>query len=246
MASPPAPRAASQAVREMSQREFAECLAQLSDRQWQVRIRATDRLKEAGKGALDRLARAYRTAEHPEVRLRIKEIVEHIVLESELDKPSGFLGVRQRIVTAGDDPRVPPGQSAVEIKEVLPGTAAQKAGLVQGDLIRAVEGRAMEATRRADAFAQYISKLPPGTDIRLTIVRGTQERDLTVTLMARPPEYVDRRSEPYLQALARFAETWRERFDPNDPFVEHIPADPTSEEGGRRPHPRVRIVVPRE
>ena len=72
---------------------------------------------------------------------------------------------------------VPTG--AAQVGEVSPGTAAARAGLRPNDIIVAIDGRNLRDHREV---TQRILGHRPGETVRLTIQRGTQRQDLTVTL----------------------------------------------------------------
>ncbi|MFC1806450.1 PDZ domain-containing protein, partial [Planctomycetota bacterium] len=86
-------------------------------------------------------------------------------------KERGLLGIM--FPRTGDDPRV--GQ-------VMPGTAAAKAGLKPGDVITKVDGKAVE-TR--DDVIKTIGAHPPGDKIDVHFQRGGEEKKVTVTLGSR-------------------------------------------------------------
>lgn len=59
-----------------------------------------------------------------------------------------------------------------------PGSAAAEAGLLQGDLITAINDREV---RSGAALAELVSSLVPGTPLRIAILRGEQPRVLNFT-----------------------------------------------------------------
>ena len=77
--------------------------------------------------------------------------------------------------------RVYPGPGAV-VEEVTPGSPAQRAGLLPGDVITEVDGRPV-----ADAQTLIIAirANAPGDEITLTVLRGTEQFTAEVTLQAR-------------------------------------------------------------
>lgn len=74
-------------------------------------------------------------------------------------------------------------QQAAVVGAVSAGTPAATAGLQAKDAVIAMNGRPLNS---ADSLVAQIRALRPGTKITLTIVRGGQKQDLTVTLAARP------------------------------------------------------------
>lgn len=82
-------------------------------------------------------------------------------------QPRGFLGLE----LAEKDRQVFVGR-------VLPGAPAAKAGLQAGDRIAQVEGRAVASA--ADVLARA-ARLTPGRTLRFQVVRGGEEKELTIT-----------------------------------------------------------------
>ena len=87
---------------------------------------------------------------------------------------------RTPIIGVTLDP-VYPGPGAV-VEEVTPGSPAQRAGLLPGDVITEVDGRPV-----ADAQTLIIAirANAPGDEITLTVLRGTEQFTAEVTLQAR-------------------------------------------------------------
>ncbi len=91
-------------------------------------------------------------------------------------------------------------QTGVLVEEVTSGSPADDAGLrgsfrpvtvngerilIGGDIIVGWEGKAITS---ADDLQQALSQVQPGDSVTLTVLRGSTERDLTVTLAARPTQ----------------------------------------------------------
>ena len=68
-----------------------------------------------------------------------------------------------------------------EVYEVVPGSAAQKAGILAGDLILEIDG---EAINTAAEMAENIGGRKPGDKISLLLRRGDEEKELDVELGA--------------------------------------------------------------
>jgi serine protease Do len=88
------------------------------------------------------------------------------------ERPKGYLGVQLRRRD---------GTAAI-IDEVFSGGAAERAGLKPDDVILSVEA---VGVGNSDALIGEISKRRPGEDVKMKVRRGTEELDLTVTLMDR-------------------------------------------------------------
>ncbi|MGI8863167.1 MAG: S1C family serine protease [Solirubrobacteraceae bacterium] len=66
---------------------------------------------------------------------------------------------------------------------VLPGSPAAGAGLRPGDVITAINGKAVSSTSQ---FIQSVDRYPPGTKLTLTIKRGGGTQQIPITLGTRP------------------------------------------------------------
>jgi S1-C subfamily serine protease len=74
-------------------------------------------------------------------------------------------------------------QSGVLVAEVVDGGPAASAGLQAGDVITAIDGQAIATFAQ---LSDQITNHKPGDTIKVTVSRGGQERQPTVTLQARP------------------------------------------------------------
>lgn len=89
------------------------------------------------------------------------------------DQPASFAGI-------GVEVNPKPTPNGLEIVHVFDGSPAQRAGLRQGDVIVAVNGRLLRGVPARTSTA--LIKGPPGTDVRLTLAhRGQRPRSATVT-----------------------------------------------------------------
>ncbi len=74
-------------------------------------------------------------------------------------------------------------RQAAVVQEVTDGSAAEKAGLRNGDPVVAIDGKPLEG---ADSLVATIRALRPGTTVTLTVVRDGAKSDVKVTLGTRP------------------------------------------------------------
>ncbi len=70
------------------------------------------------------------------------------------------------------------------VDEVIPGGGAATAGLEKGDIITKVEGNKVY---ESSDLQERVGRLEPGDKIHLTILRGNDEKNFTVTLKAEAP-----------------------------------------------------------
>ena len=71
------------------------------------------------------------------------------------------------------------GQSGLGITSVASRSAAEKAGVKQGDLVKSIDGKAVKSVRQV---VETVGSRPPGKTIKLVVQRGEEELDLTATL----------------------------------------------------------------
>lgn len=74
-------------------------------------------------------------------------------------------------------------QSGVYARLVLPASPAERVGVKQGDRIVRIDGNRLSTVRDAETL---ISASPPGTRLRLEIIRGGRLQNIDVVLSARP------------------------------------------------------------
>jgi serine protease Do len=86
---------------------------------------------------------------------------------------SGYLGIA-----------LAPTDSAIKIEQVVPDTAADKAGLKANDLVLELEGKAYKDTQ---TFIDAVGDHKPGDIITLKIKRGEEVKEVKATLGKRPP-----------------------------------------------------------
>ncbi|HWM49135.1 MAG TPA: Do family serine endopeptidase [Xanthobacteraceae bacterium] len=98
----------------------------------------------------------------------------------------GWIGVQIQPVTRdiADSLGLKNAQGALVAEPQANGPAA-KAGIKSGDVITQVNG---EAVKDARTLARRISSLPPGTSVKLTVVRNGKEDVLTLTLGELPKQ----------------------------------------------------------
>lgn len=73
----------------------------------------------------------------------------------------------------------------VVVGDVTPNSPAQESGIRRGDILLEMNGRPVE---NSNQLRNSISMMQPGTEIKLTMLRGGSERDVTVKLAEMPTE----------------------------------------------------------
>jgi serine protease Do len=98
----------------------------------------------------------------------------------------GYLGMQIADVTEEHREafNLPEARGAL-VQSVTPGKPADKAGLQPGDVVVDVDGRPIRNNRD---LIDYISYLPVGTDVKITVIRNGQRRTLSATTVERECE----------------------------------------------------------
>jgi serine protease Do len=110
------------------------------------------------------------------------------------EPPRGFLGISlepvsaaMRVALALEEGR------GVLVRRVVPGSAAEEAGLAEGDVILELEGRPMRGPRE---LSRAVGALGPGDSLDMKVWRGGQQLSLQAFLMARPEGTNSARPQP--------------------------------------------------
>ncbi len=207
-------------VDDVTRSEIAGHIARLDSPAFAERTSARQAIEEIGVFACAQLREAYRTSDVLEVRLAIESLLRTIYLNHHLLDQNGFLGIRhQNIPIEADlDPRIPDGGVGLSVDSVLPGTAADRDGLRQYDVIIRLDGEPLGRPRRLgeeNEFGETVRLKGPGAVITLTVLRGAEQLDIRVRLGRRPEEYYSYGNDPRLaeklrEQQARF-QVWFDR-----------------------------------
>jgi serine protease Do len=79
------------------------------------------------------------------------------------------------------------------VSAVSEGGPAEKAGVKRGDVITAIDG---QAVKDSNSLRNSVSRLKPGSAVNLTLLRGGQERQVSVRLAEAPRTAKDDSSAP--------------------------------------------------
>lgn len=166
---------AGQALAKPDNGGLGDLIAELGSPSYAQREHATALLKSRDKSSVEQIQAVYPSVDDHEIRLRLRDIAEHLFYRDVIDNLGGFLGIRLKVVGNQEDPRLNPNQGAILVVEVLPATAAAEAGLQQGDLITGVEGHQLDLSNGDSAnFVDLIGSMRPGTPVRLILHREAQ------------------------------------------------------------------------
>lgn len=105
--------------------------------------------------------------------------------------PRGWLGVRgQELGSALADAMNLADVAGVRITRIIPQGPAHEAGLLNGDILVALDGKPLRVRRPEDlqSFFNQIQARDPGTELVFGIIRGHEELSIPVTLSARPSD----------------------------------------------------------
>lgn len=96
----------------------------------------------------------------------------------------GYLGIETEEVTKENFGKYGLSEvRGVRVEKVMNGSPAQTAGLQNGDVIVKFNGEAVTSTRK---LTRMIGEIAPDHQVRLTVSRGGEEREITVTAGKRP------------------------------------------------------------
>jgi serine protease Do len=105
----------------------------------------------------------------------VKAVVDNFNQTGQFDRP--MLGVSYRIISQQTALMNDVPQGAY-IQEVVPGSAAQKAGIQQGDIISSIDGQSL----RDSQLAEIINKKKIGDSMEIKLWRNGEEQTMRVTL----------------------------------------------------------------
>ncbi len=83
------------------------------------------------------------------------------------------------------------GENGAQVIEVFEGSAAEKAGILEGDIILSIEGK---ETKSVDAVIEQLSDNKPGDKVKVSVLRGTKVKNLNAKLQERKAETISMKS----------------------------------------------------
>jgi Do/DeqQ family serine protease len=107
-----------------------------------------------------------------------KSVMEQLMKDGKVHR--GMLGINIQNIT-GDTAKALnlKDTEGVLVSNVRPGSAAEKAGVKRGDVITAINGEKIEDS---NVLRNKVAQTPPGTDIKLSVLRDGNVQELTAKL----------------------------------------------------------------
>lgn len=106
----------------------------------------------------------------------------------------GAIGLYARVVHLPDSQGFPlQGRRFVQVSRVLPGSAAERAGLRPGDELRAIDG---DTVASAGFAMDRIAAAPPGSTLTLRVLRAGEDLTLPVTVGAQSEVFAAEGAHP--------------------------------------------------
>ena len=102
----------------------------------------------------------------------VSDVPQRMPGPSSESRPHGWLGIS-----------VAPVDEGAEISEITPGSAAEKAGLKNGDLIKRLDGETLQSS---DQLIEKLSRMPPNKNVSLSVSRKDKDMEMKVTLGRSP------------------------------------------------------------
>jgi len=119
----------------------------------------------------------------PESRVRLLNLLKHLVRGTSFESKNGFIGIAigpSAVMVKGDR------MSSVQVLNVMPGLQGHKAGLQMRDQIYKIDDKPFETGSVSDEFMKRIGYKAAGKKVKLHIQRGAKLVEIEVELMKRP------------------------------------------------------------
>ena len=135
--------------------------------------------------ATQELLRQSSAAEDPETRERCLAVLRDLVGDEYLKEGEGYIGIRMQ-----DEVAMIPGSTnpsaVIRVMQVVPDSAAQRAGLQVNDLIASLNDQGWNGGVASVPFGAKIRQMKPNTEVRLKVFREGKLVDINVKLGRRP------------------------------------------------------------
>lgn len=191
-----------------------ELLDQLGSNNFEKRESADANLREMGMPVMPYLTERFEASEDLETRLRVQRVIEHVYFWDHVFSKNAFLGIQHVEYSNPADGRLGDGEAGIEIRNIIEGTSAERAGLKRGDLIIGVDGQRLGSDINRTTFADMIRTKRPGDPMEFLIYRGAEMQTYEINLGHRPTHlYVGRGlpkeiSDNYKDSMQNFHSWW--------------------------------------
>ena len=119
----------------------------------------------------------------PEMRMRCRSLLKHVVLLEYRKQGEGYVGIQMREEQLGADAG---GGFGIRVIAVVADTPAAKAGLKVGDLILRFQGQGWAQADAMFRFGEQIRKHKPGDKVKVKVRRAAEDLEIEVELARRP------------------------------------------------------------
>lgn len=192
-----------------------QLLDQLSSNDYQEREAAHATLRDLGMPILPYLTDRFEASEDLETQLRVQRVIEHVYFWDHVFSRNAFLGIQHVEYRNPADGRLGEGEAGIEIRNIIEGTSAERAGLKRGDLIIGVDGQRLGSDINRGTFADMIRSKVPGDAMEFLVYRGSELQTHRIELGYRPTKLYSGRALPrdiktqYDEAVTEFHDWWR-------------------------------------
>ena len=167
----------------------AKPLAELASEDFRTREEAQAAIlawaRQHPAGAIDLLYDRSLHADDPEVRERCLAVLRELVNDQYLREGEGYIGIRML-----EEVAVVPGDAkprgVIRVTQVMPDSAAAKAGLRVNDLSAGIEDKIWRNAPAMRPFSEAVRQYKPGSRVRLKVVREGALIEVPVVLGRRP------------------------------------------------------------
>lgn len=173
--------------------QIEQLLARLGHPRFRVREEATQQLCTLDVGELPGLVQRYHDEAGYEMKRRIRYIIEYIFHRDQIIGRDGFIGieVNQRVMADLTDPINNAITRGILVKTVKPGFAAERAGLLDSDVIIAFGDKVVPEDPSTISFIQLVSGHAPGTMANVRVLRPTESRVVTAEVGTEPMKILE-------------------------------------------------------
>jgi membrane-associated protease RseP (regulator of RpoE activity) len=103
------------------------------------------------------------------------------------EDPRGYLGIAMDRVNGPPPKALMIGEGGVFVKAVIPNEAAEKAGILPGDIIVRINNEGFGHENPIRKFQQVVMDLEPGSEVPVELLRDEERRQVRVIIGKRPP-----------------------------------------------------------